>query len=136
MLIRHSCRLLVLLLGLAVASVPIALVKSSKNTKTSDELTKIYVFYSEPPFAYETTGEIRVRLLSIWDRDRMEQEIREQTAKAGGDVVILARSAVELNPELRPVRKGPFGSTSIKVPDRTAYVEGHVGTKRSMRPSE
>ncbi len=109
--------------------------KSPKKGEQQAELAKIYVLYSEPPFPYETTGEIRIRLLSIWDRDRMEREIREQTALNGGEIIILDRSFMELDPELRPVRKDPHAEITLKIPSRTAYVEGRIGIRTRETPA-
>jgi len=100
----------------------------SKKDPPPEDLARIYVLYSEPPFAHEKGELVRIRLLTLWDRDRKEQEIRKEVARLGADAVILERSFMEwdsvMNTATEPGPRG--GRTMLKVPTRTAYVEGHL----------
>lgn len=119
----------VLLLVVVLAGGTSAFAKEPpKEAEPPGGLARVYVFYSEPPFDYQLGRKIRIRLASVWDRDKMERKIRKEVAKAGGDVVILERSFMEMDDSIREVvTRGP--RRSLKLPTQTAYVEGRVATR-------
>lgn len=105
--------------------------KPAKDPEPPGGLARVYVFYSEPPFDYQLGRKIRIHLATVWDRDKMERKIRKEVAKAGGDLVILERSFMEMDEPIREVvTPGPRGpQRSLKLPTQTAYVEGRVATR-------
>ena len=130
---------LLVVLGLSFAAA-ITGVEAKKKTKSPEErsrLARIYVHYSEPPFPYEPGDAIEIRVRTVWDREQMERHIREKVAKKGKNVVILTRSYMELDDEIRdvvvPGRRGePHHMT--QVPTSSANVAGHLGFRADPPP--
>jgi hypothetical protein len=108
-----------------------------ENDPPSDEsLAEVYVFYSEPPFAYESGEEIEIRVRTTWDREKIEQAIRREVARAGSDVVVLTRSYSDWvrPPTLQRNRlpgPGPGPDITLTVPVRSQFVVGRIGKRQN-----
>ena len=111
--------------------------KQQTDPEISERLARVYVFYSEPPFAYDPVEEVRIRLLTVWDREQKERAIREEVERLGADLVILERSFMEYDDsQLRVVGEPtPRGVIpKIQVPKRTAFVAGRAARRRADSP--
>lgn len=83
-----------------------------KKEPPPESLAEVFVFYSEPPLAYTPGDEIEVRVLSTWDRDRIERKIREKVAEAGGNVVVMSRSYMKMDRDPQVIRR-PGGGAAV-----------------------
>lgn len=95
----------------------------SRKDPPPEDLARIYVLYTEPPFAHEKGEVVRIRLITLWDRERKERAIREEVARHGADAVILERSFLEYDSVSNSTKK------TLHIPTRTAYVEGHLARR-------
>jgi hypothetical protein len=133
---RGRAYLFSLVAALAVLASGGGVSAKSKKDPPPEDLARIYVLYTEPPFVYEKGEVVRIRLITLWDRDRKEREIREEVARHGADAVILERSFMEYDSVANTAAEpGPRGTrTMLKIPTRTAYVEGHLARRVEGSP--
>jgi hypothetical protein len=136
---QSGLTLLLATLTLVLTSVSTTPAKKPKKVERHEDLARIYVFYSEPRFEYQPKGEVRIRLATIWGRDKKERKIREAVAEKGADVVILDRSYLEFDEAPRIVREpsGHLGETvtKLRLPTQSAYVEGRLATRVEETPA-
>lgn len=115
---------------------PVHAAKRRDDEARTERLARIYVFYSEPPFAYTPGEEIRIRLYTRWDRERMEREIRESVDRKGADLVILQRSFMEYDGPATVVTDPRSGEVQrMLVPNQSAYVEGRLARRLEDSPA-
>jgi hypothetical protein len=126
----------VLVGSVAVLSLFWAAGAAAKPKPKAEDLAPIYVLYTEPPFAHQKGEKIRVPLFTLWDREKKERAIREEVHRQGAEGVLLERSYMEYDGVASSVgQPGPRGVTPmIKVPTRTAFVEGHLVRRTDSAP--